>query len=330
MIDLRGRNFLKLLDFSEEEIRYLLDLAKNLKHKKRNHINHEYLKGKNVALLFEKTSTRTRCSFEVAAYDLGMHATYLDPKASQMGKKESIEDTAKVLGRMYDGIEYRGFGQDIVEDLGKYAGVPVWNGLTTEFHPTQMIGDLLTIEEHFGHLKGINLVFMGDARNNVANSLMVASAKMGLNYTCVAPKELFPSEELVNTCREIAEKNGCTIKLTSDVRDGVSNADVIYTDVWVSMGEDDDIWAKRIELLKPYQVNEECFKYANSDAIFLHCLPSFHDLNTEIGKDIHDKFGLTAMEVTNDIFLSDKSKVFEEAENRMHTIKAIMYATLKD
>ena len=330
MIDLRGRNFLKLLDFSEEEIRYLLDLAKNLKHKKRNHINHEYLKGKNVALLFEKTSTRTRCSFEVAAYDLGMHATYLDPKASQMGKKESIEDTAKVLGRMYDGIEYRGFGQDIVEDLGKYAGVPVWNGLTTEFHPTQMIGDLLTIEEHFGHLKGINLVFMGDARNNVANSLMVASAKMGLNYTCVAPKELFPSEELVNTCREIAEKNGCTIKLTSNVRDGVSNADVIYTDVWVSMGEDDDIWAKRIELLKPYQVNEECFKYANSDAIFLHCLPSFHDLNTEIGKDIHDKFGLTAMEVTNDIFLSDKSKVFEEAENRMHTIKAIMYATLKD
>ncbi len=330
MVDLRGRNFLKLLDFSEEEIRYLLDLAKDLKHKKRNHINHEYLKGKNVALLFEKTSTRTRCSFEVAAYDLGMHATYLDPKASQMGKKESIEDTAKVLGRMYDGIEYRGFGQDIVEDLGKYAGVPVWNGLTTDFHPTQMIGDLLTIEEHFGHLKGINLVFMGDARNNVANSLMVASAKMGLNYTCVAPKELFPSEELVNTCREIAEKNGCTIKLTSDVRDGVSNADVIYTDVWVSMGEDDDIWAKRIELLKPYQVNEECFKYANSDAIFLHCLPSFHDLNTEIGKDIHDKFGLTAMEVTNDIFLSDKSKVFEEAENRMHTIKAIMYATLKD
>ena len=330
MVDLRGRNFLKLLDFSEEEIRYLLDLAKDLKHKKRNHINHEYLKGKNVALLFEKTSTRTRCSFEVAAYDLGMHATYLDPKASQMGKKESIEDTAKVLGRMYDGIEYRGFGQDIVEDLGKYAGVPVWNGLTTDFHPTQMIGDLLTIEEHFGHLKGINLVFMGDDRNNVANSLMVASAKMGLNYTCVAPKELLPSEELVNTCREIAEKNGCTIKLTSDVRDGVSNADVIYTDVWVSMGEDDDIWAKRIELLKPYQVNEECFKYANSDAIFLHCLPSFHDLNTEIGKDIHDKFGLTAMEVTNDIFLSDKSKVFEEAENRMHTIKAIMYATLKD
>lgn len=330
MVDLRGRNFLKLLDFSEEEIRYLLDLAKDLKHKKRNHINHEYLKGKNVALLFEKTSTRTRCSFEVAAYDLGMHATYLDPKASQMGKKESIEDTAKVLGRMYDGIEYRGFGQDIVEDLGKYAGVPVWNGLTTDFHPTQMIGDLLTIEEHFGHLKGINLVFIGDARNNVANSLMVASAKMGLNYTCVAPKELLPSEELVNTCREIAEKNGCTIKLTSDVRDGVSNADVIYTDVWVSMGEDDDIWAKRIELLKPYQVNEECFKYANSDAIFLHCLPSFHDLNTEIGKDIHDKFGLTAMEVTNDIFLSDKSKVFEEAENRMHTIKAIMYATLKD
>ena len=330
MVDLRGRNFLKLLDFSEEEIRYLLDLAKDLKHKKRNHINHEYLKGKNVALLFEKTSTRTRCSFEVAAYDLGMHATYLDPKASQMGKKESIEDTAKVLGRMYDGIEYRGFGQDIVEDLGKYAGVPVWNGLTTEFHPTQMIGDLLTIEEHFGHLKGINLVFMGDARNNVANSLMVASAKMGLNYTCVAPKELLPSEELVNTCREIAEKNGCTIKLTSDVRDGVSNADVIYTDVWVSMGESDDIWTKRIELLKPYQVNEECFKYANSDAIFLHCLPSFHDLNTEIGKDIHDKFGLTAMEVTDDIFLSDKSKVFEEAENRMHTIKAIMYATLKD
>lgn len=330
MVDLRKKSFLKLLDFSEEEIRYLLDLSKELKMKKKNNEIHEYLKGKNIALLFEKTSTRTRCSFEVAAYDLGMHATYLDPKASQMGKKESIADTAKVLGRMYDGIEYRGFEQSIVEELAENAGVPVWNGLTTEFHPTQMIADLLTIEENFGYLKGLNFVYMGDARNNVANSLMVACAKMGLNYTCIAPSELFPEKELVETCKEIATKNGCTIKLTSDVREGAKDANVIYTDVWVSMGEPEDIWEKRINLLKPYQVNEEVFSYANDNAIFLHCLPSFHDLKTQIGKDIYDKFGLDCMEVTDEVFLSNKSKVFDEAENRMHTIKAIMYATLKD
>ena len=330
MVDLRGKSFLKLLDFTEEEIRYLIDLSKDLKLKKHNNIMHEYLKGKNIALLFEKTSTRTRCSFEVAAYDLGMHVTYLDPKASQMGKKESIADTAKVLGRMYDGIEYRGYDQAIVEDLANNAGVPVWNGLTTEFHPTQMIADLLTIEENFGYLKGLNFVFMGDARNNVANSLMVACAKMGLNYTCVAPSELFPEEDLVNVCREIASKNGSTINMTNDVKEGVKDANVIYTDVWVSMGEPEEIWDKRINLLKPYQVNSEVFNYANENAIFLHCLPSFHDLNTEIGKDIYDKYGLKSMEVTDEIFLSNKSKVFDEAENRMHTIKAIMYATLKD
>ncbi len=329
-MNLSGRNFLKLLDYSSDEIRYLLDLSKDLKEKKKNGINHEYLKGKNIVLLFEKTSTRTRCSFEVAGYDLGMHVTYLDPKASQMGKKESIEDTAKVLGRMYDGIEYRGYDQEIVEELARYAGVPVWNGLTTEFHPTQMIGDLLTIEEHFGHLKGLNLTFMGDGRNNVANSLMVACSKMGINFTCCAPGELFPSEELIEVCKSIAFDNGSTIKMTNDVNVGAKDADIIYTDVWVSMGEPEEIWKSRIELLKDYQVNENMFSLAHEDAIFLHCLPSFHDLKTEIGKDIYEKYGLDSMEVTNDVFLSSRSKVFEEAENRMHTIKAIMYATMKD
>ena len=266
----------------------------------------------------------------MAGYDLGMHVTYLDPKASQMGKKESIEDTAKVLGRMYDGIEYRGYDQEIVEELARYAGVPVWNGLTTEFHPTQMIGDLLTIEEHFGHLKGLNLTFMGDGRNNVANSLMVACSKMGINFTCCAPGELFPSEELIEVCKSIAIDNGSTIKMTNDVNDGAKDADIIYTDVWVSMGEPEEIWKSRIELLKDYQVNENMFSLAHEDAIFLHCLPSFHDLKTEIGKDIYEKYGLDSMEVTNDVFLSSRSKVFEEAENRMHTIKAIMYATMKD
>ena len=330
LMDLRGRDFLKLLDFSKEEIRYLLDLAIEFKKKKKNGEKHEYLKGKNIALIFEKDSTRTRCSFEVAGYDLGMGVTYLGPTGSQMGKKESIADTARVLCRMYDGIEYRGFEQSIVEDLAKYSSVPVWNGLTNEFHPTQMLADVMTIEEHFGHLEGINMVFMGDARNNVGNSLMVVSAKMGINFTVCAPKELWPNEELINECREIASLNGSCINLTEDVMEGTKNADVLYTDVWVSMGEDDSVWENRIKLLKPYQINKEVISNANERAIFLHCLPSFHDLNTKIGKDIYDKFGIPEMEVTNEVFESEHSKVFDEAENRMHTIKAVIYATMRD
>lgn len=330
LMDLRGRDFLKLLDFSKEEIRYLLDLAIEFKKKKKNGEKHEYLKGKNIALIFEKDSTRTRCSFEVAGYDLGMGVTYLGPTGSQMGKKESIADTARVLCRMYDGIEYRGFEQSIVEDLAKYSSVPVWNGLTNEFHPTQMLADVMTIEEHFGHLEGINMVFMGDARNNVGNSLMVVSAKMGINFTVCAPKELWPNEELINECREIASLNGSCINLTEDVMEGTKNADVLYTDVWVSMGEDDSVWENRIKLLRPYQINKEVISNANERAIFLHCLPSFHDLNTKIGKDIYDKFGIPEMEVTNDVFESEHSKVFDEAENRMHTIKAVIYATMRD
>ncbi len=330
LMDLRGRDFLKLLDFSKEEIRYLLDLAIDFKKKKKNGEKHEYLKGKNIALIFEKDSTRTRCSFEVAGYDLGMGVTYLGPTGSQMGKKESIADTARVLCRMYDGIEYRGFEQSIVEDLAKYSSVPVWNGLTNEFHPTQMLADVMTIEEHFGHLEGINMVFMGDARNNVGNSLMVVSAKMGINFTVCAPKELWPNEELINECREIASLNGSCINLTEDVMEGTKNADVLYTDVWVSMGEDDSVWENRIKLLRPYQINKEVISNANERAIFLHCLPSFHDLNTKIGKDIYDKFGIPEMEVTNDVFESEHSKVFDEAENRMHTIKAVIYATMRD
>ena len=330
LMDLRGRDFLKLLDFSKEEIRYLLDLAIDFKKKKKNGEKHEYLKGKNIALIFEKDSTRTRCSFEVAGYDLGMGVTYLGPTGSQMGKKESIADTARVLCRMYDGIEYRGFEQSIVEDLAKYSSVPVWNGLTNEFHPTQMLADVMTIEEHFGHLEGINMVFMGDARNNVGNSLMVVSAKMGINFTVCAPKELWPNEELINECREIASLNGSFINLTEDVMEGTKNADVLYTDVWVSMGEDDSVWENRIKLLRPYQINKEVISNANERAIFLHCLPSFHDLNTKIGKDIYDKFGIPEMEVTNEVFESEHSKVFDEAENRMHTIKAIIYATMRD
>lgn len=328
LMDLRGRDFLKLLDFSKEEIRYLLDLAIDFKKKKKNGEKHEYLKGKNIALIFEKDSTRTRCSFEVAGYDLGMGVTYLGPTGSQMGKKESIADTARVLCRMYDGIEYRGFEQSIVEDLAKYSSVPVWNGLTNEFHPTQMLADVMTIEEHFGHLEGINMVFMGDARNNVGNSLMVVSAKMGINFTVCAPKELWPNEELINECREIASLNGSCINLTEDVMEGTKNADVLYTDVWVSMGEDDSVWENRIKLLRPYQINKEVISNANERVIFLHCLPSFHDLNTKIGKDIYDKFGIPEMEVTNDVFESEHSKVFDEAENRMHTIKAVIYATM--
>lgn len=329
-MDLRGRDFLTLLDYSTEEIRYLLDLAHDFKKKKLNREPHDYLKGKNVALVFEKDSTRTRCAFEVASYDLGMGVTYLGPTGSQMGKKESIADTARVLSRMYDGIEYRGFGQDIVSSLAKYSDVPVWNGLTNEFHPTQMLADVMTVEEHFGYLKGINFVFMGDARNNVGNSLMVVCAKMGINFTVCAPRELWPSEELRNKCLEVASSTGSKLSFTDNVMEGTKGANVLYTDVWVSMGEPDSVWSERINLLKPYQVNKSVMDNASSDAIFLHCLPSFHDLNTKIGKDIHDKFGLSEMEVSNEVFESDKSLVFEEACNRMHTIKAVMYATLKD
>ena len=328
-VNLSGRSFLKLLDFEPEEIRYLLDVAKEFKKLKLTNTPHKYLEGKNVALLFEKTSTRTRCAFEVAGYDLGMGVTFLDPTSSQMGKKESIADTASVLDRMYDGLEYRGFSQKIVEEISEKSGVPVWNGLTDDFHPTQMLADLLTIEENFGRLKGINLTFMGDARNNVANSLMVASAKMGLNFTCCGPKELFPNEKLVDECRKIAAENDCTITLTDDVKKGTENADVIYTDIWVSMGEPDEIWESRTKLLSPYQVNKEVMANAHDDAIFLHCLPSFHNLETTIGKDVYEKFGFKEMEVTDEVFESKQSKVFDEAENRMHTIKAVMYATLK-
>lgn len=327
-MNLRGQNFLKLLDFSPAEIRYLLDLSKNFKNMKRSGVPHRYLEGKNIVLLFEKTSTRTRCSFEVAGRDLGMGVTYLDPGSSQMGKKESIADTAKVLGRMYDGIEYRGYSQKIVESLAENAGVPVWNGLTDEFHPTQMLADLLTIEEKFGTLKKINLTFMGDARNNVANSLMVACAKMGLNFTACSPKELFPAKELVSVCRKIAAENGCTVILTEDAAEGTANADVIYTDIWVSMGEPDDVWLTRIDLLKPYQVNREVMNHAKPDALFMHCLPSYHNTDTTIGADIAEKFGITEMEVSDEVFSSKQSVVFDEAENRMHTIKAVMYATL--
>ncbi len=329
-INLKGRNFLTLLDYTPEEIRYLLDLSHELKEKKKNGISHRYLEGKNIVLLFEKTSTRTRCAFEVAGLDLGMGVTYLDPGSSQMGKKESIADTAKVLGRMYDGIEYRGYAQEIVEELANNAGVPVWNGLTTEFHPTQMLADVMTIEENFGHLKGIKLVFMGDARNNVANSLMVVCAKMGMHFVSCGPRDLWPSEELINKCKEIAKETGGSIEMTEDVMEASSNADVIYTDVWVSMGEPDDVWNERIKLLSPYQVNMKVMNNANDNAIFLHCLPSFHDLNTTIGKDIYEKFGLKEMEVTDEVFTSSKSKVFDEAENRLHTIKAVVCATMRD
>lgn len=329
-IDLRRRNFLTLLDYTPEEIRYLLDLAKDLKNKKHNDIPHRYLNNKNIVLLFEKTSTRTRCAFEVAGLDLGMGVTYLEPGSSQMGKKESIEDTARVLGRMYDGIEYRGYDQSIVEELARCAGVPVWNGLTTQFHPTQMLADVMTVEENFGHLEGIKLVFMGDARNNVANSLMVVCAKMGMHFVTCGPKELWPDKELVNKCKEIAKETNGSIEMTEDVMEASKDADVIYTDVWVSMGEPDDVWADRIKLLSPYQVNMKVMDNANPNAIFLHCLPSFHDLNTTIGKDINEKFGLKEMEVTDEVFTSSKSKVFDEAENRLHTIKAVVYATMRE
>ena len=327
-VNLRGKSYLKLLDFTSAEIRYLLDLSKDFKSMKRSGVPHKYLDGKNIVLLFEKTSTRTRCSFEVAGRDLGMGVTYLDPGSSQMGKKESIPDTARVLGRMYDGIEYRGYSQQLVEELAKYSGVPVWNGLTDQFHPTQMLADLLTIEEKLGRLKGINFTYMGDARNNMGNSLMVACAKMGLNFTACAPKALFPAQELVYTCRAIAAENGCTVTLTEDVKEGTANADVIYTDIWVSMGEPDGVWAERISLLTPYQVNAAAMKNARDTAIFMHCLPSFHDTRTTIGAEIAQKFGISEMEVTDEVFEGRQSVVFDEAENRMHTIKAVMYATL--
>ena len=327
-VNIKGRSYLKLLDYTSEEIRYLLDLSKQFKNMKRNGVPHKYLENKNIVLLFEKTSTRTRCAFEVAGRDLGMGVTYLDPGSSQMGKKESIADTARVLGRMYDGIEYRGFSQDIVDELAKYAGVPVWNGLTDQFHPTQMLADLLTMEEKFGRLKGLNFTFMGDARNNMGNSLMVACAKMGINFTACAPKELFPAQWLVDEATKIAEENDCTVRLTEDVNDGAENADVIYTDIWVSMGEPDEVWDTRIRLLKKYQVNAAIMAKTNPGSVFMHCLPSFHDTKTTIGTQIAEKFGITEMEVTDEVFESKKSIVFDEAENRMHTIKAVIYATL--
>ena len=327
-MNLTGRNFLKLLDFTPEEITYMLEVAADLKEKKKQGILVDIHRGKNVALIFEKTSTRTRCSFEVAAHDLGMGTTYLDPTGSQIGKKESIADTARVLGRMYEGIEYRGFEQEIVEELAKYAGVPVWNGLTNEFHPTQMLADLLTIREHFGHLKGIKLTYMGDARYNMGNSLMVGCAKMGMHFTACTTKAYFPTEELVKTCEEIAAQTGGSITLTEDVKAGTTGADVIYTDVWVSMGEPDAVWKERLHDLMPYQVNKTVMEYAGKDAVFMHCLPAFHDLKTKIGKEIHDKYGIDEMEVTDEVFESPQSIVFDEAENRMHTIKAVMAVTL--
>ena len=328
-VNLRGKNFLTLLDFTPDQIRYLLDLSRDFKNAKRAGIPHAHLAGKNIVLLFEKTSTRTRCAFEVAGRDLGMGVTYLDPGSSQMGKKESIADTARVLGRMYDGIEYRGFDQKIVEELAAYAGVPVWNGLTNQFHPTQILADLLTIQEKFGRLEGIRFTYMGDARNNMGNSLMIACAKMGLHFTACAPSSLFPAPELVEKAKEFAAASGGSVTLTEDVDQGPANADVIYTDIWVSMGEADSVWAERIKLLKPYQVNAGVMAKAAPNAIFMHCLPSFHDTNTTIGAQVAKDFGVTEMEVANEVFEGPQSVVFDEAENRMHTIKAVMYATLQ-
>ena len=327
-MDFKGKDFLKLLDFSSDDIVALLDLAAELKAKKKAGIPHKLCEGKSVALIFEKTSTRTRCSFEVAAYDLGMHPVYLDPSGSQIGRKESIADTARVLSRMFDGIEYRGFGQEIVEELAKYAGVPVWNGLTNEYHPTQMLADMLTIRENFGTLKGLKLVYMGDARYNMGNSLMVACSKLGLDFVACTTEDYFPNAELVAQCQEYAKESEATITLTSDVKAGTKDADVIYTDVWVSMGEPDEVWEKRIKELSPYKVTKEVMSNAKDTAIFLHCLPAFHDLKTKIGKEMGERFGIEDMEVTDEVFESEQSKVFDEAENRMHTIKAVMMATL--
>ena len=327
MADLKNRNFLKMLDFSAEEIIKFIDTAEKLKKMKKEGKPHREFEGKNIALIFEKTSTRTYCSFEVAAHDLGMQTTYL-AGGSQIGKKESIADTARVLGRMYDGIEYRGYGQDIVEDLAKYSGVVVWNGLTNEFHPTQMIADMLTVREKFGKLKGIRFVYMGDARYNMGNSLMVTCAKLGIHYVACTDPKYYPDQKLVETCKELAKESGGSVTLTNDVSEGCKDADVIYTDVWVSMGEPDEVWEERIHDLTPYQVNEKAFSYAKENAIFMHCLPAFHDLGTEIGRKVHEKYGLSEMEVTNEVFEGPRSVVFDEAENRMHTIKAVMYETL--
>ena len=313
-VNLYGRSFLTLLDFTPEEINYLLDLSAKLKKDKKSGLETKYLEGKNIVLLFEKDSTRTRCSFEVAAYDQGMNLTYLGPSGSQMGKKESIKDTARVLGRLYDGIEYRGFSQEIVETLAKYSGVPVWNGLTDSYHPTQILADFLTIREHFGRLSKIRFAYLGDARNNMGNSLMIGAAKMGLDFRAVAPKELWPEEKLVEKCLKIAKENNAKITLTEDIEKGTHDVDVIYTDVWVSMGEPEEVWKERIELLLPYQVNQKVMANAISKAIFMHCLPAFHNLETKVGKDIYDKFGLDAMEVTEDVFESEQSKVFDEAK----------------
>lgn len=326
-VNLKGRNFLTLLDYSKEEIEYLLDLAAELKDKKKKGIPVDIHRGKNVALIFEKTSTRTRCSFEVAANDLGMGSTYLDPKSSQIGKKESIADTARVLGRMFDAIEYRGYGQEIVEELADKAGVPVWNGLTNEFHPTQLLADMLTIREKFGKIEGITFAYLGDARYNMGNSIMIACAKMGMHFIACTNKKYFPDRKLVERCKEIAKESGATITLTEDVND-IKGADVVYTDVWVSMGEPDEIWEERIKDLTPYRVTSEVMKIAGDKAVFMHCLPAFHDLNTETGRVIKEKYGLDEMEVTDEVFESAQSVVFDEAENRMHTIKAVMYATL--
>ena len=327
-VNLKGRDFLKLLDFSQEEILYLLELAAELKAKKKAGIPHRTCEGKNIALIFEKTSTRTRCSFEVAGHDLGMGTTYLDPSGSQIGKKESIADTARVLAGMFDGIEYRGYGQEIVEELAKYSKVPVWNGLTNEFHPTQMLADLLTIREHFGYIQGIRLSFYGDCRYNMANSWMVAGAKMGMHITLCANRSYFPDEELVKTCREIAASSGGSITLTEDPEEGARNADVLYTDVWVSMGEPMEAWGERIQQMKPYQVTKKLMDLASGNAVFMHCLPAFHDQGTGIGRQIFEEFGMKELEVTDEVFEGPSSVVFEEAENRMHTIKAVMAATL--
>ena len=327
-MNLQGRHFLTLKDFTQEEIRYFLDTAKELKDKKKKGIVERPFEGKNIALIFEKTSTRTRCSFEIAAHDLGMGVTYLDPKSSQIGKKESIADTARVLGRMFDGIEYRGYGQEIVEELAKYAGVPVWNGLTNEYHPTQMLADFLTIEEQFGKLEGIKLTYMGDARYNMGNSLMIACSKMGMHFTACAPKEYFPNEELVKECEAYAKASGGSITLTESVEEGTKDADVLYTDVWVSMGEPEEVWEERIRALSPYQINAKAMANAKDTAVFMHCLPAFHDLKTTVGKEIYEKYGLTEMEVTDEVFEKYADVVFREAENRMHTIKAVMYCTL--
>ncbi|MBR6315187.1 MAG: ornithine carbamoyltransferase [Clostridia bacterium] len=325
---LKGRNFLKLLDFTPAEIGEFLDLAALLKAKKKAGEPHRLCEGKNIALIFEKTSTRTRCAFEVAAADLGMHPVYLDPKSSQVGKKESIADTARVLGRMFDGIEYRGYGQEIVEDLAKYSGVRVWNGLTNVFHPTQILADFLTIQEHFGALKGKKLVYMGDARYNMGNSLMVGCAKMGMHFVACAPKAYFPDKALIETCQAIAAETGATLEFIEDPMTATKGADVIYTDVWVSMGEPDAVWQERIEALLPYQVNKALMENAGEQCRFMHCLPAFHDLGTTVGQEIFEKFGIDCMEVTDEVFESPQSIVFDEAENRMHTIKAVMAATL--